>query len=207
MENAEQKNNTFEQYADIAPESSRASGVIFFLLCAVLVFSVIAYGAVDVWALGALSLISGIIAVLWLGEAFFKKEFYYQSSLLIVPLLGLIGIGLVQLLPLRAAMLPPDLLERAAGRFAFAQSVRDAAFHRSINRLFRFFRRRADVRQQSKTFEKHRSADDNFRRGDGFFRHFAAARQPGSRLFTDCARRRTPFRSLRSSTSIISRRL
>ena len=102
MKNAEQKNNTFEQYTNIAPESSRASSVVFFLLCAVLVFSVVAYGAVDVWALGALSLISGIITVLWLGEAFFKKEFYYNSNLLIVPVLGLIGIGLVQLLPLRS---------------------------------------------------------------------------------------------------------
>jgi O-antigen ligase len=102
MENAEQKNNSFEQFADIAPESSRASGVIFFLLCATLVFSVVAYGAVDVWALGALSFISGIIAILWLGEAVFKKEFYYNPHLLIIPLLGLIGIGVVQLLPLRS---------------------------------------------------------------------------------------------------------
>ena len=102
MDNAEQKNNTFEHFDDLAPESSRTSSVIFFLLCATLVFSVVAYGAVDVWALGALSLISGIIAILWLGESFFKKEFYYSPNLLIVPLLGLIGIGLVQLLPLRS---------------------------------------------------------------------------------------------------------
>lgn len=102
MENAARKNERIEQLADDAPESSRASGIVFFLLCATLVFSVVAYGAVDAWALGALSLVSGVVAVLWLGEAFFKKEFYFNPSLLPVPLLGLIGIGLVQLLPLRS---------------------------------------------------------------------------------------------------------
>lgn len=101
MENAERKNTPVEHYADYAPEPTRASGIIFFLLCATLVFSVVAYGAVDTWALGVVSLASGIIAVLWLGEAFFKKEFYYHRSFLPVPLLGLIVIGLVQLLPLR----------------------------------------------------------------------------------------------------------
>lgn len=101
MENAERRYNPVEQFANDAPEPTRTSGGIFFLLCATLVLSVVAYGAVDVWALGALSLVAGVVAVLWLGEAFFKKEFYYNPSLLPVPILGLIGVGLVQLLPLR----------------------------------------------------------------------------------------------------------
>jgi O-antigen ligase len=102
MENVERKYQPVEQFADYAPEPTRSSRVIFFLLCATLVFSIVAYGAVDVWALGILSLIAGVIAVLWLGEAFFKKEFYYNPSFLPVPLLGLIVIGLVQLLPVRS---------------------------------------------------------------------------------------------------------
>ncbi|MCU1289304.1 MAG: rane protein of unknown function [Acidobacteria bacterium] len=81
---------------------SRLSAVIFFLLCAIPVFSAIAYGAVDAWALGFLTFISGVIAVLWIAEAFLTKELRFNSSRLQLPLFALIVIGLIQLLPLRS---------------------------------------------------------------------------------------------------------
>lgn len=94
--------------ADETP--SRLSGTIFLLLCTMLVFSVVFFGAVDVWALGASSVLACLIAVCWLAEAWLKKDFRFNSSVLQIPLLALILIGLIQLLPLRSLDFPADLL-------------------------------------------------------------------------------------------------
>lgn len=85
-------------------------GIIFFIICAMLVFSVVAFGAVDIWALGALSFLSGSIAVLWLADSWFTKEFRFSLNPLQIPLLGLIVIGLIQLLPFRSPNISADLL-------------------------------------------------------------------------------------------------
>ena len=91
-------------------EPSRLSGFIFFLLCAMPVFSAVAFGAVDTWALGLLSLFSCFIVIFWTADAFFKKELRLNFNLLQLPFLGLIATGLIQLLPLRRADIPGDLL-------------------------------------------------------------------------------------------------
>ncbi len=97
--------------AEIAGEKpSRLSAAIFVLLCFVPIISAVAYGAVDVWALGFLTIFVGAIAVLWLFESFFTKEFRFSKSSLQIPLIGLIFIGLIQLLPLRSANVSGDLL-------------------------------------------------------------------------------------------------
>ncbi|HSK74153.1 MAG TPA: O-antigen ligase family protein, partial [Pyrinomonadaceae bacterium] len=90
-------------------EPSRLSRAIFFLLCAIPVLATIAYGAVDTWGLGILSLLSGTILILWLVDAWLKKEFFFSANLLQLPLLGLILIGLIQLLPLRSYDISGDL--------------------------------------------------------------------------------------------------
>lgn len=79
---------------------SAASAVIFFLLCLIPVYGGIAFGAVDTASLGLLSLLSGVIVVCWLADAWSKNEFIFNPNPLQLPLLGLILIGLVQLLPL-----------------------------------------------------------------------------------------------------------
>ncbi|CAN5833965.1 hypothetical protein BH24ACI1_BH24ACI1_21700 [soil metagenome] len=94
--------------------TSRLSGAILFLLCAMLVFSVVAFGAVDVWALGVASLLAGSIAVCWLTDAWRNKDFRFNASALQIPLLALILIGIIQLLPLRRADFPNDLLSVSA---------------------------------------------------------------------------------------------
>lgn len=91
-------------------KDSRLSGAVFFLLCAIPVLSVIAFGAVDAWALGMLALSAGAIAVFWLADAWLKKEFSFSTNKLQLPLLGLILIGLIQLLPFRAPDVSGDLL-------------------------------------------------------------------------------------------------
>lgn len=108
QENAARRINAADETA------TRLSGSIFFLLGAMLVFSVVAFGAVDFWALGALSLFSGLIAVLWLTDAWRQKEFRINLNWLQIPLLGLIFVGLIQLLPLHQAEIPSGLLSTPA---------------------------------------------------------------------------------------------
>lgn len=80
---------------------SRLSSLIFSLLGVWLVFSVIAFGAVDAWALGVSSVFAGLVSVLWAADAFLNREFRYNSTPLQIPLLALISLGTIQLLPLR----------------------------------------------------------------------------------------------------------
>jgi O-antigen ligase len=81
----------------------RAGGIIFFLLMAALVFAPIAFGAVDFWALGILTLVAFLIAVLWLFDAWKTGEFTFNTNRLQIPIIGFILIGSIQLLPLGAA--------------------------------------------------------------------------------------------------------
>jgi O-antigen ligase len=86
-----------------APERfSRLSGAIFVLLGVILIFSTLAYGAVETWAFGFISIFTGLIAIFWLADAWVNKEFRFDANLLQLPVLGLIFIGLIQLLPLRS---------------------------------------------------------------------------------------------------------
>jgi O-antigen ligase len=96
--------------ADAEENVSTAGSVIFFLLTAMMVFSVVAFGAVDAWAFGVLSVCASAIVVLWLVDSWKKKEFRFNSSALQLPLFGLILIGLVQLLPLRGLADAGELL-------------------------------------------------------------------------------------------------
>jgi O-antigen ligase len=102
--------------AYIEPKSSRASGVVFVLLCAVLIFAPLAYGAVDAWALSLLTLLLFVVALAWLFDARQTGEFRFSASFLQIPLVGLILIGLVQLLPLASPAIAPDLLNVPASR-------------------------------------------------------------------------------------------
>jgi len=91
-------------------ETSRLSWFVFFLLCAIPIFSTIAFGANDAWALGLLSAFTFLLAAFWLTDAWLKKEFQFNSSTLQMPLAGLILIGIVQLLPFRGANISSGLL-------------------------------------------------------------------------------------------------
>lgn len=82
---------------------SSNSSVIFAVLCGILILSTIAFGAVDTLALGFLSLISAVILFLWYFDSRGKNKCVYSINFLQLPVLGLITIGLIQLLPLRPA--------------------------------------------------------------------------------------------------------
>jgi O-antigen ligase len=99
-----------EQLTVSAEKTSPVQSIIFVLLCIILVFSTVAYGAVETWAFGFLTILIGAIAVLWLVESFIKKEFRFNTNFLQIPIIGLILIGLVQLLPLKNADIPSNAL-------------------------------------------------------------------------------------------------
>lgn len=89
---------------------SRLSGAIFVFLCFVPMIFTVAYGGVDVWALGFQAMFVGVIAVLWLLESFFTKEFRFSTNTLQLPIIGLLLIGFIQLLPLRSTDVSGNLL-------------------------------------------------------------------------------------------------
>ncbi len=98
--------NSSELYnAAISDETnSRLGGIVFFLLCAIPVFSAVAFGANDAWALGLLSFFTGWLVIFWLSDVFLTKQLRLNTNLLQLPLVGLILIGLIQLLPLRSSV-------------------------------------------------------------------------------------------------------
>jgi O-antigen ligase len=79
--------------------SSWISTIIFVMLCFVPAFAAVMFGGVDntTWMIIFLFWV-GII-LLWLAESWKANGFLYNSSALQLPILGLILIGLVQLLP------------------------------------------------------------------------------------------------------------
>lgn len=80
-------------------ESSRLNKFLFVSICGVLVLSTIAFGAVDMWALGTLSVVMAVLVVVWGAETCFGQDIVLSINPLQLPILGLIFIGLIQLLP------------------------------------------------------------------------------------------------------------
>ena len=80
--------------------SSRLSSAIFFLLCIVPVFSTVLFGAVDNVTWIIISIFWAAIVLLWLAESSKAKGLLFSPNVLQIPVLGLLLIGLVQLLPL-----------------------------------------------------------------------------------------------------------
>lgn len=97
-------------------DSTKSSRVIFVLLTVMMIFSVIAYGGVDVWVIGVNSILAGLIVVFWLTDAWKTGEFRFNSSFLQIPILSLIVIGIIQLLPFGDASKANEILTIPAVR-------------------------------------------------------------------------------------------
>jgi O-antigen ligase len=87
----------------IGDEASRLSSAIFALLCLVPVVSTVLFGAVDNTTWVIITLLWCAIILLWLAEARKAGGLIIDSSKMQLPVLGLLLIGLVQLLPLGGA--------------------------------------------------------------------------------------------------------
>lgn len=99
---------------DGSPARSRLDKGVFLSLCVIMIFSTVAYGAVDAWALGVVSILTAVMACMWAGDSWLKKEFRLDTSSLQLPLLALLLIGGIQLLPFGSSGAPAGLLSSAA---------------------------------------------------------------------------------------------
>lgn len=81
-------------------ETSRLSSIIFFLICLLPVFSTVLFGAVDNTTWVFIAIIWAAIILLWLADAWKGGGVLINTSSLQLPLIGLLLIGLIQLLPL-----------------------------------------------------------------------------------------------------------
>ena len=81
-----------------------ASRFAFLIVCLAIILSALAYGTVHYWAL-ALFFLGGVtIMVLWLIDSWNLGSFRISRNVLQLPMLGMILLGVIQLLPLR----PPE---------------------------------------------------------------------------------------------------
>ena len=78
-----------------------ASRFAFLVICVAIVLSALAYGTVHYWALGLFNLGALTVLILWVLDAWRLGNFRVSRNLLQLPLLGALGLGLIQLLPLR----------------------------------------------------------------------------------------------------------
>lgn len=80
-----------------------ASRFVILTLCLALVLSALAYGTVHYWALAIFQAGAALIIFFWMMDAWRSRVLRLSRNPLQLPLLGLILLGLVQLLPLGAA--------------------------------------------------------------------------------------------------------
>jgi len=104
-----QNTSRFEKI-EIGENPSRASSVVFFVVCLVPVLSTVLYGGVDSGTWVAISVLTGVLALAWLTDAWFGNGFLVNRSLLLLPLGAMIVIGVIQLIPVFSSGLPPELL-------------------------------------------------------------------------------------------------
>ena len=79
-----------------------ASRFAFLVICVAIVLSALAYGTVHYWALALFNIGAVTILLLWVVDAWTLGNLRINRNALQLPLIGLIVLGLVQLLPLRA---------------------------------------------------------------------------------------------------------
>jgi len=82
------------------PAYQAGGGAIRALLLFVPIVATLVFGGVDWWMLGFLSMVTAVLAAIWLAGAAKGGEFRINTDLIQIPLIGLFVIGLIQLLPL-----------------------------------------------------------------------------------------------------------
>ncbi|MDT4969310.1 MAG: hypothetical protein QOJ64_4047 [Acidobacteriota bacterium] len=79
-----------------------ASRFVIVMLCVAIVLSALAYGTVHYWSLALFELGACAVVILWCVDAWRSRTFRISANLLQVPLIGLLLLGVVQLLPIRS---------------------------------------------------------------------------------------------------------
>jgi O-antigen ligase len=91
-----------------SPESGKrrhtlASRLAFLTICVMIVWTTLAFGTVHDWALAVFAAVAAGLVCLWCLDGWILRSIQLNRNALQWPLLGLIGLGLVQLLPGRSA--------------------------------------------------------------------------------------------------------
>jgi len=92
-----------------------ASRLAFLTVCTAIVISTLAYGTVHYWALAVFALSAAGITCFWSIDAFILRSAQISRNPLQIPLLGMIALGLFQLLPLRTPPKTAGLLPGPKG--------------------------------------------------------------------------------------------
>ncbi len=100
----------------VKAKSTVFGGVVVLVLCFIAVFSNIAFGGVSTGVLGLVSVLMGLLIIFWMLDSWKSKEIIISTNFLLLPFLGLILIGLIQLLPLYTPEIPDGLLSVDAVR-------------------------------------------------------------------------------------------
>lgn len=80
-----------------------ASRLAFLMICVAVVLTTLAYGTVHYWALATFALSAAGVVCLWSVDGLVLRSARISRNGLQLPLLGMVVLGLIQLLPLRAA--------------------------------------------------------------------------------------------------------
>jgi O-antigen ligase len=78
-----------------------ASRFSFLIICLAIILSALAYGTVHAWSLAVFFIGSIVLLILWVTDSWILGSVRISKNALQLPLLGLLLLGLVQLLPLR----------------------------------------------------------------------------------------------------------
>ena len=81
------------------PETTWASKVLFFLLCATLVLTTLAYGTVHQPTIALFYLTGVFVVVLWAFDAFKTGVLRFNKNLVQVPLIAIVLYGIIQIIP------------------------------------------------------------------------------------------------------------
>lgn len=98
---------------ETAVEESAASRILIYFLIGSTVLATLAYGAVENWAIALLFVGATVTSLLWALDAQQRGELRFSSNPLQLPVLGLILLGLIQLLPLRDMSAVNEILPTA----------------------------------------------------------------------------------------------
>jgi len=90
--------------------ASRLSAASFISVIAIVLSSNLLFGSVSTGALAVMALLLAVTVIFWVSDSLFTKNLCYSANPLQLPLIGLILIGLVQLLPFAGSSVSPDLL-------------------------------------------------------------------------------------------------
>ncbi len=85
---------------------SRFNTAAVIMLYAIVVFATLAYGAVETWSVGFISIATGVLVALWIIDGARRGQFRLNLNILQVFVAGLIVMGVIQLLPVRSSGVP-----------------------------------------------------------------------------------------------------